>query len=676
MHVADAWCAAFFWHKTAEALPAITETVFRALQDPRTDAAPQRTHDEIIRLRDQYRFFHWHLQFPEVFLVADDRASPAPNPGWIGGFSCVLGNPPWDKVDFEDKKYFSAVAPSIAAIPGAARRVKITKWAQNNPEGGSRYYKARRRQKSTFHFAGDSGAFPLCAKGLTVKGVNSLQTDHLFTERFATITAPVGRIGCIIPTTIATGASAQHLFGDFTDRGAVTLLYDFENRRKLFEGVDSRQKFCLLALVGHDLHEPESEFSFFLADAEDMNDADRVFALSPEEISLMNPNTGNLPIFRSRRDADLTVAAYHRFPALWNEQNKDGNYWKITFKNLFNMTDDSDLFRTREQLEEDGWELNGNVFNRDSKRMLPLYEAKMVDFFNHRASDVIKSETAVNRQNQPRYLTERELQDGKRTALPLSWVAESGLITTRRRDRDVKVLGVDLRLTEAKWDRDWLCGWCDVTSSTNERTAIPSFLPRTAVGHTLPLMFPRVSPKLVSALVATQSSLVFDFVSRQKVGGNHMALMIWKQLPAPTPEIMEPHTTFIVPRMIELLYTAYDMKGLAVDLGDSSAPFRWDEKRRAQMRAELEAYFFHLYGIERSDTDYILETFQSDSGGGLKNNEIAKYGTYRTKELVLAEYDRMAEAGLNLTTPLVDGENYSSTLNPPPGHGPRHPEID
>lgn len=155
-----------------------------------------------------------------------------------------------------------------------------------------------------------------------------------------------------------------------------------------------------------------------------------------------------------------------------------------------------------------------------------------------------------------------------------------------------------------------------------------------------------------------------------------MALMIWKQLPAPTPEIMEPHTTFIVPRMIELLYTAYDMKGLAVDLGDSSAPFRWDEKRRAQMRAELEAYFFHLYGIERSDTDYILETFQSDSGGGLKNNEIAKYGTYRTKELVLAEYDRMAEAGLNLTTPLVDGENYSSTLNPPPGHGPRHPEID
>ena len=53
------------------------------------------------------------------------------------------------------------------------------------------------------------------------------------------------------------------------------------------------------------------------------------------------------------------------------------------------MTDDSDLFRTREELERDGWRLQGNVFTRDGKRMLPLYEAKMVDSFNHRAADVI-----------------------------------------------------------------------------------------------------------------------------------------------------------------------------------------------------------------------------------------------------------------------------------------------
>jgi hypothetical protein len=84
----------------------------------------------------------------------------------------------------------------------------------------------------------------------------------------------------------------------------------------------------------------------------------------------------------------------------------------------------------------------------------------------------------------------------------------------------------------------------------------------------------------------------------------------------------------------------------------------------------LDALFFHLYGISREDADYMLDTFPI-----VKRKDEAKYGTYRTKELILAEYDRMAAAGVNLTTPLVDGENYTSTLTPPPGHGPRHPEV-
>jgi hypothetical protein len=113
------------------------------------------------------------------------------------------------------------------------------------------------------------------------------------------------------------------------------------------------------------------------------------------------------------------------------------------------------------------------------------------------------------------------------------------------------------------------------------------------------------------------------------------------------------------------------MTPLARDLGDEGEPFRWDEFRRAQLRAELDAYFFHLYGISAEDTDYILETFQSESGG-LKNNEIAKYSEYRTKRLVLAEYDRMAEAGLALDRPLMDGDGYTTPLPLPPGHGPRH----
>ncbi|WP_020547749.1 hypothetical protein [Nonomuraea coxensis] len=124
--------------------------------------------------------------------------------------------------------------------------------------------------------------------------------------------------------------------------------------------------------------------------------------------------------------------------------------------------------------------------------------------------------------------------------------------------------------------------------------------------------------------------------------------------------------------MLELSYTARDTVGLARDLNDSGKPFEWNEDRRARIRAELDAYFFHLYGTIREDVDYTLETFRSEIGD-LKNNEIAKYDTYRAKDLVLPEFDRMAVYGLELETPLVDGENHTSTPNPPPGHGPRHP---
>jgi len=117
------------------------------------------------------------------------------------------------------------------------------------------------------------------------------------------------------------------------------------------------------------------------------------------------------------------------------------------------------------------------------------------------------------------------------------------------------------------------------------------------------------------------------------------------------------------------------MTPLARDLGDDGEPFRWDEDRRAQLRAELDGFFFHLYGISQEDADYILGSFQSATGG-LKNNEIAKFGEYRTRRLVLAEYDRMAAAGLTVDTPLTGSEGgtvaYASLLTPPPGQGPRH----
>jgi hypothetical protein len=661
--VADAWCAAFFWIKREDAPPAIVNRVFTALKEKGRSALPPPTVTEIERLRKEHSFFHWHLEFPDIFSVPDDEgAGIDPETGWVGGFTVLLGNPPWDKVDFEDKKYFSVVEPTIAAMAGYARRTRITQWEQDHPEEGTRYRAARRHVKSTFLFASSSQAFPNAALGLKEPGVNSLQTDMLFAERFAELAAPTGRVGCIIPTAIATGAGGQHVFKSFTERGGVASLYDFENQGKwFFPGVHAEYRFIVVSLTGKGLREQAARLAFFLTDTRDLDDANRVFALSPAELSLINPNTQTLPIFRNRRDAALTTYIYQRIPVLWDEKRRDGNRWGIRFKNLFNMTDDSDLFRTREQLERDGWRLFGNVFTRDGKRMLPLYEGKMVYLFDHRWNSFYDTGNDDSRR-----LALAEKQDPKVQTEPRYWIAEEGVIPTSRNGKDMEIPGVSERLSELHWDRGWLCGWRDVTNPNNERTAIPAFLPRAAVGHKLPLMFPRVSSYSTAALVGVQSSLVVDFIARQKISARTMALFVWKQLPVPTPAMLEPHLPFVTPRILELVYTAYDMTPLARDLGDEGEPFRWDEDRRAQLRAELDALFFRLYGIDdRADVDYILETFQTETGG-LKNNEIRDHGEYRTKRLVLAEYDRMAAAD-------ASGTPYESPLTPKPGNGPRHP---
>lgn len=251
--------------------------------------------------------------------------------------------------------------------------------------------------------------------------------------------------------------------------------------------------------------------------------------LSLAEVEAVNPNSKALPIPRSRRDAAFTLEIHRRIPVLWDEHDANGNPWGITANNLFNMTDDSDLFQTREDLEGAGWRLDGNVFVKDGKRMLPLYEAKMAHHFDHRYNSFYDTG-----KDDRRRLSDEEKSMATTQAEPRYWIARDGLIPTIRRRKEVEVPGVEARLAELEWDRGWLCGWREVCRSTDERTAIPAFIPRTAAGHTFPRMLPRVPALQVAALIATQSSLVFDYVSRQKVGGIHMNLSVWKVHPGHT----------------------------------------------------------------------------------------------------------------------------------------------
>lgn len=644
-HVADAWCAAFLWPKTASAPLAVTEDVFRALQDPDAEGAPQRTHDEIARLAEQYRFFHWHLEFPEVFPVTErDETSDAS--GWTGGFACVLGNPPWERVKLQEQEFFAQRDSAIATAKSAAARKNLIADLKADPNRISlqqEFEAAKRKAEAESHFLRNGGRYPLTGRG-------DINTYAVFAEADRLIAGSAGRAGVIVPTGIATDATTQYFFKDIVQQGSITALYDFENRSGLFPAVDSRMKFCILSLTGQVSREPTTKFAFFLHDPADLKEAGKEFSLTPDEIDLLNPNTGTCPIFRSRRDAEITLDIYRRVPILIKEADERGrggsNPWGLSFIRMFDMSNDSHLFHVREELEHEGWNLSGNIFTKNTEKMLPLYEAKMVDAFNHRAADVIKSPTASKRQNQPSYLSVDELRSATRAPVPASWISQAE---------------IPENLTEG------LLTFSGISSPTNHRTMVSTLLPRSAVGNSIIVVHVKLE-KPATWLLNSFNSFAYDYIARQKVAGLNLNFFYVKQIPILSQSIARQFERFSVSRALELTYTAYDVESIARSLGDSGSPFIWDEDRRSVIRAELDALFFHLYGISREDTDYILNTFPI-----VKRKDEAKYGTYRTKDLILAEYDRMAEAGVSIDNPLVDGENYTSTLNPPPGHGPRHP---
>ncbi len=619
---ADAWCAAFMWRKVKGAPAAVTRDVFRRIsEDPQS--VPSEIIEEVRRIARQYSFFHWHIAYPDVFhlpVPGDDPENELM--GWNGGFDVVLGNPPWERIKIQEKEWFATRDPAIAGAPtAAARRRLIEQLRDEDPRLYDMFTQDLRKASGDSHFVRNSGRYPLCGRG-------DINTYTVFAETMRNLISSRGRVGVVVPSGIATDDTTKVFFQDIMEKRSLVSLYDFENRKGIFPAIDSRIKFSLVTMAGsiNPARKP-ADFVFFAFRAGDLKDPDKHVSMGIDDLRLMNPNTLTTSIFRSRRDYEVTRKIYERVPVLIREKRgkrPEENPWGLRFMAMFHMTNDSGLFRTREQLEDDGWELHGNVFERAGETYLPLYEAKMVHQFDHR--------WATYEGERARDCTSEEKSDPHFVATPRYWVPETE---------------VNNRLA-GKWDKNWLMGWRDITNSTNERTVIAGVVPRVGVGHKFLLMFPSEDHARISTcLTANLSSLALDYVARQKLGGTSMAYFVMRQLPVMPPSAYEQTAPWartlslaewIALRASRLLITTYDM--LATDLNTQglSEPVRWVDESRLQVRCELDAAFFHLYGLERDDVEHVFTAFP-----GLRVNEMKRYGEFRTERLVLEYYDAMAE---------------------------------
>lgn len=617
-----------------------TKTVMRALQEigameclekgkPLPTYYRELSKDfktEVKRMADEQRFFHWCIEFPEVFAANK-------------GFDVMCGNPPWDKLQMEEEKWFAGKNEDIVkAANQADRKDKITKLQVSDPELYNKFNKACEEIASQSCFVKNSGRFPLTAVG-------KLELSSLFAELCLSFSKEAW--GLVLPTGIAVNDSNKYFFSKLIDENRLISLYDFENREKLFD-IDSTNHFCLLT-IGKAQAEPRNvSGGFFLTRVDHLLDPRRIYMLRTDDFARLNPNTKTCPVFRTSQDAKLTAKIY-RNSSILNNEIAGKNPWNIKFGSMFNMSTDSYLFSTYAQLTEQGATLKDNTFTtKDGDTYVPLYEGKMIWHYNHHYGTWPIEGERPNSINMP---SEEELANPDSCIMPWYWVPLSSVNDRLvKYDKEGHVVW--------KWEHKWKLAYRDITKSTNERTFVLSCIPDSkGVGHTATLLYAERGCMPSTIIQSMLSSLTLDYVARQKNGGKHMSTFITKQLPVLTPnQIPSAMQWQIVKRVAELCYFNHDMDGWASELWDEMNeeqraeltqlgerhPWIYDSERRAILQAELDAIFAHLYGLNTEDLRYILDP-EDVCGKGcinetfrvLKDNEIRQYGEYRTKRLVL-----------------------------------------
>lgn len=663
----DAWTHAFFQSYAEEdASLHITQNLLTLIAEDRIDP----NHHILKEIRKKARssgYFHWPIEFPDVFgRIGEHR-----------GFDVLLGNPPWERIKIQEKEFFAGrtekIAAKIVSAPNAAqRKACIVALGEDHPLT-QQFKQAKRNAEHTGKFIREAARFSLTCGG-------DINTYSVFSGLPMALIAPIGYAGVIVPSGIATDHTNRHFFAQLIAKNRLLSLFDFENRAKLFPSVSSLLKFSLLTILGErqtEEHVANLGFSFYRT--KELLNEQQQFQLSKKDFLLLNPNTLTCPVFRTKIDAEITRKIYEKFPILIHEKKKK-NPWRVQFVRMFDMANDSKLFQKyHEAVNGQKASAKNQLENLSRKEVsVPLYEAKMMWLYNHRYSSY---STTEKKNNVTKYLRDEELNSPNRQSIPRYQILQS----------DVEKRLSKVRNSGSKPFRiqNWYFCFRDITKGTNERTFVCSVMPKAAFNNKVPLLISKEEIIRRVALQAMLSSLVFDFVARQKIGGVSMTYFYVKQLPIIPPEqFATTDLQFIVPRVLELTYSAWDLKGFVDDVWQEAdadmrsllvtrwkanrkasslpqahkpgwveqvpeefphPPFCWDKQHRLRLQCELDAYFAWKYQLDESELKYILDPQDKESMGAgfpgetfrvLKEKEEKEYGEFRTRKLVLEAWQR------------------------------------
>jgi hypothetical protein len=585
---------------------------------------PSSRFGAALALSREVRAFHWPLEFPHIFAN--------------GGFDVVIGNPPWERVEMQEREFFAARAPEIASARNtASRKEMIQQLETTDPQLAAEYRLAQRNPQAEVLFLKESARFPFGSAG-------KVNTYAVFADFFRQTINSHGYAALILPSGLLTGFTYRSFLQHLLKTHTLASFFGFENEDKIFPDVHNETKFGILTIAGTERPVDRPCFTAHIRRPDQIHDPQRRYSLTSDEIESINPNTLNIPAFRWKADAEITAAIHAAAPVLIRK-NRDGkidNPWRVAFRQLFNMATDSGIFIDHEDVAL-------NIIRRedalailnDGRRVLPLYEGKMFWYFDHRYGT---------------YKGQTEKQANKGVLPHVDAMAHSDPSYRIQPRYWVEAEKVDEALGSAR-NREWFYAWRDV--GPTERTFVGSILPRVGAGHTAPFIIPSGDARSFAALAGILSSLLVDYDARQR--SNRMSFFIVEQLAVLGPDALNTDVSYLgttvrdwlANRVLELCYTNFELAPFARDLGFEQPPFRWQPQRRALIQAEIDALVFSLYRLNRVQVEWIIDSFSV-----LRKYEEQEHGEFRTRRLVLEVYD-------GFTHSAESGNVYNTPLSPP-----------
>jgi hypothetical protein len=561
------------------------------------------------RFKNSHHFYHWPLEFPDIF-----------GPDEIGGFSATVGNPPWDIIKANSQEFFTDYNPLFRSYKKQEANLVAEELMIHNPAIAQKW------EEYCNGFA-EQGIYFKEPISFSALGKGDINTFKLFLERFFALLTDNGRIGIIIPSGIYTDQGCQPLRELFFGKSQIDYLYCFENRLAIFN-IHRSFKFVLFGAQKTGATD-SFKCAFMEHNPERLSIIDsEALAIDVRQVKMFSPDTLSIFEFREQNEINIISKQYQRWPLLGNHSNSE--LWHIGFHREFHMSDDSDVFNVVE---------NG----------LPLFEGKRIWQFD---SYMLNSN----------YYIDEEI--GRRRVL--GSVDDSQQIIDYQKHRVV---------------------FRKIAANTNERTLISTVIPpKSFTGENLTTGKELFDPPILLFISAVLNSFSEDFIIRMRVT---TAINMYHVNQIPLPRLDKENEIFkaIVSRCARLVCIEEELSDLwsasySIDYQVPSfwypdqesilkygpvheqeirrhlynesnkltpewgphcsvrdrLPDRRDTGDRAQLRAEIDAYVAHLYGLSRDDFDYILDTFPV-----LKKKELKAFGEFMSKRKCLEEYDRLSQ---------------------------------